>query len=87
MVRDLPNIGIQLATELARSGVTTPIQLVELGSLAVATRLQENGFSVCHSKLCALEGAIRGVRWHSIPTQERLALWRAYQELENNSSD
>jgi hypothetical protein len=28
--------------------------------------------------LSALEGAIRGVRWHAIPLADRDALWRQY---------
>ena len=28
-----------------------------------------------------LEGAVRGVRWHSIPKEERDAVWREYERL------
>ena len=31
--------------------------------------------------LAAIEGAIRGVRWHTIPKDEREALWIKYQSL------
>lgn len=86
-LRDLPNIGELLASELAASGLTMHDQLVEAGSLKAAVCLQEHGFSVCSSKLYALEGAIRGIRWHSIPTQERSALWSAFQALGNSRSD
>ena len=37
--------------------------------------------------LCALEGAIRGVRWHSIPQDERTRLWLRYRELLDDEVD
>jgi len=86
-LRNLPNIGEILESELASSGLDMHDQLMAAGSLNAAVCLERHGFSVCRNKLYALEGAIRGVRWHSIPTQERFALWRSYQELKNNSSD
>ena len=75
---DLPNIGKQLANELEAAGFLNSDQLVEAGSLGVAAQLSEHGFSVCNNKLYALEGAIRGIRWHDISADERSALWEKY---------
>jgi len=60
--------------QLARVGITTPAQLKRAGSVGAAVKLAGAGVDVCSSKLSALEGAIRGVRWHSIPAEERAEL-------------
>jgi DNA transformation protein len=72
---DLPNIGETLAAELKQAGITSPTKLRKTGSVRAALRLSESGTSICSSKLYALEGAIRGIRWHSIPPEQRSALW------------
>jgi len=75
---DLPNLGEVVVAQLARAGITTPAQLRRSGSVGAALRLEAMGVSVCASKLCALEGAIRGIRWHSIPAAERTALQKRF---------
>ena len=87
LLRDLPNIGVVLASELTMSGITTVNQLMKEGSLKAAVCLQKHGFPVCSNKLYAIEGAICGLRWHSISTQERSALWAAFQALNSSCSD
>jgi DNA transformation protein len=79
---DLPNLGKVVEAQLERAGITTPSQLKRLGSVTAALRLEAVGVSVCVSKLCALEGAIRGIRWHSIPADERRALWKRFEARE-----
>jgi DNA transformation protein len=76
---DLPNIGPVAAEQLQRVGISAPATLIALGSVEAALRLEESGVSVCASKLAALEGAIRGVRWHSIPANERAALRKRFE--------
>jgi DNA transformation protein len=83
---ELPNIGETLADELKRAGITSPTKLRKMGSVAAATRLRESGASICSSKLFALEGAIRGVRWHSVPPMERSALWGKYMSRESGDT-
>jgi DNA transformation protein and related proteins len=79
----LPNIGSVVAQKLKAAGVTTPQQLKSLGSVEAAVRLKALAArpedAPCASMLSGLEGAIRGVRWHAIPKQERDALWQRYQ--------
>jgi len=77
---DLPNLGKVVAAQLRRVGVVTPAQLRKLGSLGAALKLVHAGISVCSNKLYALEGAIRGVRWHSIPKDERTDLRKRFEE-------
>jgi DNA transformation protein len=79
----LPNIGVVVAEKLRAAGVTTPGQLKALGSVEAALRIralaEKSEDAPCASMLSGLEGAIRGVRWHTIPKDEREGLWRRYQ--------
>jgi len=70
----LPNLGRVVVEQLKRAGIDSPEELRRLGSVGAAVRLAEAGVDVCSSKLSALEGAIRGIRWHAIPAEERAAL-------------
>ena len=75
----MPNVGAVMARELREIGVRTHGDLARLGSVEAAFRIAWAGRKKCRSMLCALEGAIRGVRWHSIPKEERDNLWAAFQ--------
>ena len=77
---DLPNIGAALAAKLETAGVATPSELKRLGSIEALRRIRASGAeeAPCRSMLSALEGAVRGVRWHDIPKPQRDALWRRY---------
>jgi len=79
----LPNIGNTLAHELMKSGIASTAQLQQAGSIQAAALLEKHGFSVCRSKLCALEGAIQGIRWHLLPADDRARLWEVYAEHES----
>jgi len=78
---DLPNIGAVLAEKLSAAGVETPSDLKDLGSVEALRRVRRTSEEdrPCLSMLCALEGAIRGVRWYSIPENERSQLWLRYR--------
>ena len=78
---DLPNVGQELAKCLKEAGIDTPDELKRVGSIEAAIRISPHrpSASACRSALCALEGAVRGVRWHSIPKAERNELWKQYQ--------
>jgi len=77
----LPNIGREMARCLVAAGIQSPDALRDLGSIEAAIRVSPHKRSgpVCRSALCALEGAVRGVRWHSIPKYERDRLWEEYE--------
>jgi DNA transformation protein len=67
----LPNIGPVLATKLAEIGVSSHDDLVAMGSVEAVLRIGHTDPSACYNMLYAIEGAIRGVRWHAIPRDER----------------
>jgi DNA transformation protein len=73
-LNDLPNLGKVVVAQLERAGIDSPEELRRLGSVNAAVRLTAAGVDVCSSKLAALEGAIRGIRWHAIPAEERASL-------------
>lgn len=75
----LPNIGSALAEKLASAGVTSYEHLSTLGSVEVMLKIRAGlDPGACYNMLYALEGAIRGVRWHTIPKQERDKLKREF---------
>jgi DNA transformation protein len=71
---NLPNIGHTLAQKLEKIGVTSQAELAELGSIEAVVKIEEKDSSACYNMLYALEGAIRGIRWHGIPKEERTHL-------------
>ena len=76
---DLPNLGKVVTDQLRRAGIETSEGLRRIGSVEAAVRLTEAGIDVCSSKLSALEGAIRWIRWHAIPADERAALKEEFE--------
>ncbi len=77
----LPSIGETLASELSGIGVTTLEELIALGSAEATRRIAKTRPGACHSLLFALEGAIRGVRWHSLPMSGRAQLQARLDEV------
>lgn len=67
----LPNIGPKLAENLEKIGIDSYEKLSEKGSVASVIEIGHSDMHVCCNMLYALEGAIRGVRWHNIPKEER----------------
>ena len=78
---DRPNIAKDTAAALTRAGVGTAEQLDEIGSIRAAVAILRAGGDVCANRLYALEGAIRGGRWHAIPREERRRLWDRFIEV------
>lgn len=70
----LPNIGKVVEEQLNEVGVETVEQLLDVGSKEAWRRIQQIDDSACYNRLCALEGAIQGIRWHhlSAETKEEL---------------
>jgi DNA transformation protein and related proteins len=73
-IDQLPNIGPVLAESLKIIGVTDQASLARMGSVQAIINLENAGQDTCCSKLYALEGAIRGVRWHDLPEELRKQL-------------
>ncbi len=66
MLSELPNIGKTLEKRLAAVDIHTPADLAELGPVGVLKSLDALNAPGCLNMLYALEGALRGVRWHSL---------------------
>ena len=62
----LPNIGKVLAGKLKLVEIDTVEKLQSIGSENTFIRLKTLDNDVCFNMLCALEGAIQGIRWHNL---------------------
>lgn len=65
------NIGPKLAAGLRNVGVNDLGQLCDEGAAPVWERLRHADEFDCVHSLLALEGAVRGVRWHDLPAHFR----------------
>lgn len=78
----LPNISKVNERKLMEAGIETPEQLYAMGSrealLRVRTKVDPEA---CLSMLYALEGAIRGVRWHDLPKEVKEDLKEFHHSL------
>lgn len=63
----LPNIGSTLEAQLIDVGIYTADELKKIGSKQAWLRIKAKDSSACYNQLCALEGAIYGIRWHDLP--------------------
>jgi DNA transformation protein len=60
----LPNIGQEMKKQLSAAGIQTPEDLAAIGSKEAWLMIRAMDPSACYNRLCGLEGAIRGIRWH-----------------------
>jgi len=65
----LPNIGKNLEIQLINAGIDTKEKLLEKGSKQAWLDIKIADVSACFNRLCALEGAIQGVRWHDLSVE------------------
>jgi TfoX C-terminal domain. len=71
----LPNISKVISADLHKAGITTPEELKKIGSKEAFILIRMHADAdACVSKLCALEGAIQGVRWHLLPDEVKAEL-------------
>ncbi len=76
---DLPNIGDALADKLSVAGINSYDDLISLGSVEIILKIRDGvDPGACYNMLYAIEGAIRGVRWHTIPKEERNQLKKEF---------
>lgn len=78
---DLPNIGKTMEEQLHKAGIETYEQLRQTGSKQVWLDIKAFDPSACYNRLCGLEGAIRGVRWHDLPDEIKQDLKKFYNEM------
>lgn len=65
-LEQLPNIGKVVASQLEEVGIHSYDELQKIGSKAAFLRIKEIDDSACINRLCGLEGAIQGIRWHNL---------------------
>jgi DNA transformation protein len=70
----LPISGPTLAEKLTQFGVTYFDRLIDIGSIEAMNRIGQADRSACYNMLYAIEGSIRGVRWHLLSQNERAQL-------------
>jgi DNA transformation protein len=70
----LPNIGPTLARKLQAIGIQSLDELKEIGTIDAVLQIGVQDTSACYNMLYAIEGAIQGIRWHSIPKDARAQL-------------
>lgn len=75
----LPNIGKVLEEQLLQVGIDTPEKLKKIGSKQAWLRILIKDSSACYNRLCALEGAIQGLRWHYLRDEVKQELKEFYK--------
>ena len=73
-LEDLPNIGNTLSVLLRETGINTPEELYETGAIQAFIRIRAIEHDACFSKLCAIEGAVEGIRWHHLSKEKKAEL-------------
>jgi len=77
----LPNIGKSVEEQLIAVGIQTVEQLKETGSKQAWLKIRDIDSSACINRLCALEGAIQGIRWHYLSEETKKELKEFYNEF------
>lgn len=62
----LLNIGKVLENQLNEVGINSIENLREIGSKKAWIKIKSIDESACLNRLCALDGAIRNIRWHDL---------------------
>jgi len=70
----LPNIGKELAKCLEQVDIHSVEELKQLGAEKVFIRIKTLDSTACISKLCALEGAVKDIRWYNIASERKQEL-------------
>jgi DNA transformation protein and related proteins len=73
-LEEMPNIGRTLADQLRAAGIPGPAELRALGTEQVFLRLRAADPGACYSKICALQGAVEGIRWHHLSAETKARL-------------
>jgi DNA transformation protein and related proteins len=77
----LPNIGKILANKLEEVGIHNAQELKRVGAENTFLKISTIDNEACINMLYALEGAIQGIRWHSLNKERKLALNQFFQML------
>ena len=74
------NIGKELEKQLNEIGIHTLDELQHSGSRDAWLKIQHIDSSACYNRLCGLEGAIQGIRWHNLSTEIKDELKQFYNQ-------
>ena len=83
-LKTLPNIADKLEGQLHEVGIDSIDALNRTGSREAWLRIASIDPSACYMRLCALEGAIQGVRWHNLEENQKKEL-KAFYDRNHNS--
>lgn len=81
----LPNIGKVLEKQLNEVGINSIENLREIGSKKAWIKIKNIDESACLNRLCALEGAIRNIRWHDLDESIKKDLKEFKQNYDENN--
>ena len=70
----LPNIGKTLSDDLLAAGIADAQTLKDMGAKKAFLALKVDDPNSCFNKLCALEGAVEGIRWHHLTPEKKAEL-------------
>ncbi len=79
-LNDIPNIGKVLANKLVEAGIHNEDELRNTGteqSFILLSALENS--EPCINMLYAIEGAIKGIRWHSLSEERKTELREFYR--------
>jgi len=68
---ELINIGKVVEEQLNEVGISTVEELRAAGSKQAWLKIRGIDSSACINRLCALEGAIQGIRWHDLDVEKK----------------
>lgn len=74
----LINVGEKLEGQLNEVGIETCEELKQMGSKKAWLSIKAIDNSACFNRLCALEGAIQGIRWHNLSDEVKHDLKEFY---------
>ncbi len=77
----LPNIGPVVEEQLHQAGIKTAEELRKTGSRDAWLKIKAVDPSACYNRLCGLEGALRGIRWHNLPDETKKELKDFYNSF------
>lgn len=78
---NLPNIGKELERQLNSIGINTVEELIKKSSKQAWLDIKAIDPSACYNRLCGLEGAIQGIRWHYLSDEVKKDLKDFYKSF------
>jgi DNA transformation protein len=79
----LPNLGKVVVEQLKQVGIESAEELKNIGSENAFIRIKTIESTACISMLCALEGAVQGIRWHQLSPERKKELKEFFKHTES----